>query len=129
MERKLHVLVDVQGVEQAVVLENNSDLLAKGPALAFGEFVDGVAQGVDLAIGRSVQTEREAQQGGLSGARRAGQEYEFTGLEAEGDPCQGMQLRTDLSADFFAVQSLFWNTQKVAVDVTHLKDMLTHRSV
>jgi hypothetical protein len=75
-------------VEQAEILEHQPDATAQRGQRILGQDGDVVAEHRDQAARRLERHEQEAQQRGLAGAGRAGQELEGAGRDAKGAVAQ-----------------------------------------
>jgi hypothetical protein len=84
-QRHRHVLPRRHVVEQAEVLEDDADAAAQLGALGGSDAANVLTQDEHLSACRGHRHEQQAQQRGLAGARRAGQEVERTRPQVKGD--------------------------------------------
>lgn len=113
---KRHVLPGAHVVEQAKILEYDADAAAQLGAAAGAEPRHILAENLDLAAGRLQRQQHQAQNRGLSGAGRTGQEVERARGDVDVDVAQNLGSATVLQPDIshldHGVAALFGESRK-----------------
>ena len=88
-------------IEQAKILQHDTDPLAQVGDLILAEQRDVMAEQIDQAAGRPQRQEQQPQQRGLAGAGRAGQELEGMGGDHETEVAQNLRAKPVTQTDIF----------------------------
>ncbi|KAH2824480.1 hypothetical protein KXV85_000749, partial [Aspergillus fumigatus] len=100
-ERQRDVLVGGHVVEQPEILQHDADAPSQIGDLVLAELGDVMAEQIDQAAGRPVGEEQQAQQRGLAGAGRAGEELEGMRRDLEVEVAQDLRPQTVTQSDIF----------------------------
>ena len=114
-EGQLHVLLDGEGLDEIILLEDEADLLvADAGELAVGEVLDVRAVQKVGAPGGDIQAAQDVHEGGLAAAGLAHHGHELPVVDGQRDAIQ----RADLALQALAVD---------LVDIPQFNEMLCHR--
>jgi hypothetical protein len=100
-ERQRHVFVSRHVIEQAKILQDDTDALAQIGDLILAEQRDVMAEQIDQPAGRPQREKQQPQQRGLAGAGRTGEELEGVWGNQETEVAQNLRAEPVTQTDIF----------------------------